>query len=89
MLVLLLLEYAGITSFSAATNLLYEMLMLPMMLLGAQFIYRIFLLRRGPKSARRITILLTAALLVLGGFVLFLLGMFSSFGPGRIRKEKP
>ena len=88
-LVLLLLEYAGITSFSAATNLLYEMLMLPMMLLGAQFIYRIFLLRRGPKSARRITILLTAALLVLGGFVLFLLGMFSSFGPGRIRKEKP
>ena len=33
--------------------------------------------------------LLTAALLLLGGFVLFLLGMFSSFGPGRIRKEKP
>lgn len=79
----------GQDSLLAADNLLVEMFMLPMYLLGAQAIYRLLCLRKSRKAAGWLTALFTAVLLLFGGYFLAMLGMFNSFRKTAIRKDQP
>lgn len=71
----------------AAANLLVEMFMLPMYLLGTQTIYRLLCLRKSKKASGWLTALFTGILLMFGGYLLAMLGMLASFRRNVSRKD--
>lgn len=79
----------GDDSLLAADNLLVEMFMLPMYLMGAQAIYRLLCIRKSRKTAGWLTALFTGILMLFGGYFLAMLGMFTSFRKTVIRKDQP
>lgn len=79
----------GQDSLLAADNLLVEMFMLPMYLMGAQAIYRLLRIRKSKRAAGWLTALFTAVLLLFGGYFLAMLGMFTSFRKTVVRKDQP
>lgn len=72
----------------AAANLLVEMFMLPMYLMGVQAIYRFLSSRKSRKAAGWLTVLFSGILLMLGGYFLAIVGMMSSFRRPPFRKEQ-
>lgn len=81
--------FLGQTRFASASNLLIEMLMLPMYLMGAQTIFQLLSVRKSRKAAGWLTVLFTAILLMFGGFLLAMLGLIASLRKPVIRKEQP